>query len=222
MAAATAAAIEARAAREAEARKKAIKAFFNLVLDLLRWGVHQLERDWVGEGACRAAKSSLLECGCSLQHACASPTAGMLSICASLRSRRQLWTLVPWDPTAPFILARKHQQVYQELQVRPLGWLPGLVALPCPASVQGGLAGCGAAFGVASRQTPPAIWPACFALDIAQLAPCTSLAGPGLRAPAVHRRPGGAALAAAPGAHAAAGAGDGGVLLHPGCRAWQQ
>ena len=34
------------------------------------------------------------------------------------RSRRQVWTLVPWDPTAVFILARKHQQVYQELQVR--------------------------------------------------------------------------------------------------------
>lgn len=33
-------------------------------------------------------------------------------------SRRQVWTLVPWDPTAVFILARKHQQVYQELQVR--------------------------------------------------------------------------------------------------------
>ena len=31
-------------------------------------------------------------------------------------SRRQLWALVPWDPAAPFVLYRKHQQVYAQLQ----------------------------------------------------------------------------------------------------------
>lgn len=33
-----------------------------------------------------------------------------------LCSRRQLWALVPWDPAAPFVLYRKHQQVYAQLQ----------------------------------------------------------------------------------------------------------
>lgn len=40
------------------------------------------------------------------------------SLCPRPCSRRQLWTLVPWDPAAVFLLARKHQRVYQELQAQ--------------------------------------------------------------------------------------------------------
>ncbi|KAL4425884.1 hypothetical protein ABPG75_009900 [Micractinium tetrahymenae] len=69
-AAAMAAAEASREAREAEAKRQAIKGFVSLVLDLL--------------------------------------------------SRRQVWTIVPWDPAAIFLLYQKHQKVYEELQAQAI------------------------------------------------------------------------------------------------------
>lgn len=119
-----AAAAVARDAREGEARKKAIKAFLALVLDVLRCGrlggrvleSTRMERDCIA-----------LHCACV--HGCCrklgplNPDRLLSPRCLSLCSRRQLWTLVPWDPAAPFLLAKKHQKVYQELQVGMVGWV---------------------------------------------------------------------------------------------------
>lgn len=56
------------AAREAEAKNKALRGFITMILDLL--------------------------------------------------SRRKLWNLVPWDPTAVFVVLKTHQEVYKELQTQ--------------------------------------------------------------------------------------------------------
>jgi hypothetical protein len=43
---------------------------------------------------------------------------GFITMVLDLLSRRKVWTLVPWDPSALFFLYRKHQEIYQELQTQ--------------------------------------------------------------------------------------------------------
>jgi len=43
---------------------------------------------------------------------------GFMVMVLDLLSRRKVWTLVPWDPSALFFLYRKHQEIYQELQTQ--------------------------------------------------------------------------------------------------------
>lgn len=146
-AAALAAAREVREAREAEARKKAVKAFLSLVLDLLRWGwrgfplggLRRSLQDRRRNGAV-PGRTSRAHCEAGAHKPCgpARRPASCPPLFVCVRSRRQVWTLVPWDPAAPFLLARKHSQVYQELQVPGgrgraglwLGSTPGMSQLP--------------------------------------------------------------------------------------------
>jgi hypothetical protein len=41
---------------------------------------------------------------------------GFVTMILDLLSRRNVWTLVPWDPSALFFLYKKHQEIYQQLQ----------------------------------------------------------------------------------------------------------
>jgi hypothetical protein len=43
---------------------------------------------------------------------------GFITMVLDLLSRRKVWTLVPWDPSALFFLYKKHQEIYQELQTQ--------------------------------------------------------------------------------------------------------
>ena len=95
--------------------------------------------------------------------------------------RRPIWTLLPWDPAALFLLYQKHQRVYQELQV--------CVGVGVWVWVEegGGLLAAGQLAGrlllAASRGPRPHRRPV--PPSTAQYRP--PAAGPGLRAPPVHR-----------------------------------
>jgi len=41
-----------------------------------------------------------------------------LGLVADLLSRRKVWTLLPWDPSAPFALFKAHQETYRQLQIQ--------------------------------------------------------------------------------------------------------
>ncbi|KAG7675249.1 hypothetical protein Ndes2437A_g00453 [Nannochloris sp. 'desiccata'] len=43
---------------------------------------------------------------------------GFITMVLDLLSRRKVWTLVPWDPSALFFLYKKHQEIYQLLQTQ--------------------------------------------------------------------------------------------------------
>ena len=43
---------------------------------------------------------------------------GFMSMVLDLLSRRRVWTLVPWDPAALFVLYRRHREIYQQLQTQ--------------------------------------------------------------------------------------------------------